>query len=98
MVRSLYTSADIDKDNSLTFHPVEEFWQFKSLFGLVFQGQSNSEVTVADMEKDISITSDPMDGFQSVGYHFGVIFQSQSNGEFTVHISSFHENIHLYNF
>ena len=84
---SLYTSADIEKDNSLTSHPVEGFWQFKSLFGLVFQGQSNSEVTVADMEKDISITSDPMDRFQSVRGHFGVVFQGQSNGDVTVHIS-----------
>ena len=98
MVRSLYTSADIEKDNSLTSHPVEGFWQFKSLFGLVFQGQSNSEVTVAVMEKDISITSYPMDGFQSVGYYFGVIFQSQTDGEFTLHNSSCHKKIHLHNF
>ena len=46
MVRSLYTLADIKKDNSLTSNSEEGFWQFKSLFGVVLQGQSNSEVTV----------------------------------------------------
>ena len=89
MVRSLYTSADMEKDISITYNPVEGFWQSKSHFGVVFQGQSivMSLYTLADMEKDISITSDPMNGFQSVRGHFRVVFQGQSNVDVTVHIS-----------
>ena len=86
MVRSLYISADIEKDNSLTSDPVEGFWQFKTLFGIVFQGQSNSEVlyTLADMEKDMSITYNPVDIFWQSKSHFGVDFQGQSISEVTI--------------
>ena len=45
-VKSLYTSADIKIDFTVSFEPVDGFWQFKSHFGVLFQGQFNSEVTV----------------------------------------------------
>ena len=32
MVRSLYTSADTKIDFTVSFEPVDGFWQFKSLF------------------------------------------------------------------
>ena len=54
MVRSLYTSADMkkdisipfDKDISITSDAVDRFLQSKCNFWVVFQGKSNSEVTV----------------------------------------------------
>ena len=54
MVRSLYTSADMKKDISITFDKdisitsdaVDRFLQSKCNFWVVFQGKSNSEVTV----------------------------------------------------
>ena len=46
IIKSLYTSADMEKDISITFDPVDGFWQSKSHFGVVSQGKSNSEVTV----------------------------------------------------
>ena len=52
MVSSLYTSADMEEDISITYNPVEGFWQSKSPFWVVFQGQSivMSLYTLADME------------------------------------------------
>ena len=44
MVRSLYTSADMEKDISITSDIVDRFSQSKSNFGVVFQGKSNSEI------------------------------------------------------
>ena len=54
MVRPLYTSADMkkdisipfDKDISITSDAVDRFLQSKCNFWVVFQGKSNSEVTV----------------------------------------------------
>ena len=45
-VKSLYTSADIKIYFTVYFKPVDRFWQFKRYFGVLFQGQFNSEVTV----------------------------------------------------
>ena len=45
-VRSLYTSADIKIDFTVSFEPVDGFWQFKSHFLVVFQGQLNGEVII----------------------------------------------------
>ena len=45
MLMSLYTSADMGKDISITSNLVNRFWQFKSNFGIVFQGKSSGEVT-----------------------------------------------------
>ena len=42
MVRSLYTSAEMEKDISITSDIVDRF--SKSNFGVVFQGKSNSEI------------------------------------------------------
>ena len=74
---------------TLSSEPVDGFWQKKSHFGVVFQGQSMVRPlhTSADMEKYISITLDPVDGFKSVRGHFRVVFQDQSTGEVTVCIS-----------
>ena len=46
MVKSLYTSADMEKDLSVTLEPMDKFKHMRGLFGVVFQGQSNGEVTV----------------------------------------------------
>ena len=46
MVRSLYTSADMEENLSITFEPVDRFKHMRGHFGVVFQGQSNGEVTV----------------------------------------------------
>ena len=46
MVRSLYTSADMEKELSVTFDLVDRFKHMRGHFGLVFQGKSNDEVTV----------------------------------------------------
>ena len=45
-VRLRNTSADIKIDFTVSFEPVDGFWQFKTHFVVVFQGQSNGEVTV----------------------------------------------------
>ena len=45
-VRLLNTSVDIKIDFTVSFEPVDGFWQFKTHFVVVFQGQSNGEVTV----------------------------------------------------
>ena len=80
MVRSLYTSADMEKDISITSDPVD-FDKLRVIFGYFFTANPmvRSLYTSADMEKHISITYDPMDRFQSVKGHFGVVFQNQSN-------------------
>ena len=50
MVRSgqlwLYKTADLHIIFTLSFDPVDRFWQLKSHFGVVFQAKSNGEVTV----------------------------------------------------
>ena len=46
MVRSLYKSADLEKESSVTFDLVDGFKHMKSHFGVVFQGKFNAEVTV----------------------------------------------------
>ena len=46
MVRFLYTSADMEEDLSITLEPMDRFKYMSSYFGVVFQGQSNGEVTV----------------------------------------------------
>ena len=84
MVRSLYTSADMEKEISVTSDPVDGFQSVRGHFGVVFKTNpmDRSLYTSADMEKDISITSDPVDRFQSVWGHFGVVFQGQSSSVF----------------
>ena len=46
MVRSLYTSADMEEDLSITLEPMDRFKHMRGPFGVVFQGKSNGEVTV----------------------------------------------------
>ena len=46
MVRSLYTSADMKKDISITSDTVDRFQSVRGQFRVVFQGQSISEVTI----------------------------------------------------
>ena len=46
MVRSLYTSADMEEDLSITLEPMDRFQHMRGPFEVVFQGQSNGEVTV----------------------------------------------------
>ena len=41
MVRSLYTSADMEKEISVTSDPVDGFQSVRGHFGVVFQNQSN---------------------------------------------------------
>ena len=46
MVRLLYTSADMEEDFSITLEPKDRFKHMRGPFGVVFQGQTNDEVTV----------------------------------------------------
>ena len=46
MVRSLYTSADIEEDLSITFDLVDRIRHMGGHFGVVSQAQSNDKVTV----------------------------------------------------
>ena len=46
MVRSMYKSADMEEDLSVTLEPMDRFKHMRGPFGVVFQGQSNGEVTV----------------------------------------------------
>ena len=46
MLRSLYTSADIEEDLSITFDLVDGIRHMGGHFGVVLQAQSNGEVTV----------------------------------------------------
>ena len=46
MVRSLYTSADMEEDLSVTLEQMDRFKHMRGPFGVVFQGQSNGDVTV----------------------------------------------------
>ena len=44
MVRSLYKSAYMEEDLSITLEPMGEIWHMRGLFGVVFHAQSNAEV------------------------------------------------------
>ena len=46
MVRSLYKSADMEEDLSITLEPMGRLWHMRSDFVVVFYDQSNGEVTV----------------------------------------------------
>ena len=46
MVRSMYTSADMEEDLSITLEPMDRFKHMRGPLGVVYQGQSNGEVTV----------------------------------------------------
>ena len=46
MVRSLYTSADMEEDLSITLEPMDKFKHMRGPLGVVFQGQSNGKVNV----------------------------------------------------
>ena len=46
MVRSLYKSADLKIESSVTFDLVDGVKQMRSHFGVIFQGKFNAEVTV----------------------------------------------------
>ena len=52
MVRSMYKSADMEEDLSVTLQPVEGFQQMRGQFGIVFHSQTIGKVTdkSADME------------------------------------------------
>ena len=46
MVRSLYTSVDMEKNLFITLELVDRFKYMRGPFGVVSQGQSNGEVPV----------------------------------------------------
>ena len=46
IVDSLYTSADMEEDLSITLQPVDGFQHMRGHFGVVFHDQSNGEVTL----------------------------------------------------
>ena len=91
IIRSLYTSADMEKDISITSNLLNRFQCIRGHFKVVFLSQSNGKVTVhnrsADLYIDFTISLDPVDGFWQLKSHFGVIFDGQPNYKVTVHIS-----------
>ena len=46
MLRSLYKSADIEEDLSITLELMGIMWHIRGHFGVVFYAQSNGEVTI----------------------------------------------------
>ena len=46
MVRSVFKSADMEEDLSITLEPMDRFWLMRGHFGVVFYAQSKFEVTV----------------------------------------------------
>ena len=46
MIRSLYTSADMEEDLTITLQPVNGFQHMRGQLGVVFLSQSNGEVPV----------------------------------------------------
>ena len=44
MVRSLYKSADMEEDLSITLEPMGRMWHMRDHFGVVYHAQSNGEV------------------------------------------------------
>ena len=58
MVRSLYTSADMEENLSITFEPVDRFKHMRGHFGVVFKANPmvRSLYTSAHMEEDTHIT------------------------------------------
>ena len=46
MVRSMYKSADLGEDLSITLKPLEVFQQMRGQFGIVSYAQSKGKVTV----------------------------------------------------
>ena len=50
-MRSLYKSADMEEDLSITLEPNGEFFHMSGHFGVVFHGQSNGEVQVKTKDK-----------------------------------------------
>ena len=45
-MRSLYKSADMEEDLSITLEPMGRLWHMRGHFGVVFHAQSKFEVTV----------------------------------------------------
>ena len=66
MVRSLYTSADLKEDLSITLEPMDRFKHMRGPFGVFFKADPmvRSLYTSADMEEDLSITLEPIDRFK----------------------------------
>ena len=89
MMRSLYKSADMEEDLSITWEPMDGFRHMRALFGVVFMPNPMmmSLYKSADMEEDLPITWEPMNRFRHMRARFGVVFHAQSNGEVTVQIS-----------
>ena len=46
IVRSLYKSADMEEDLSISLEPIGGLWYMRGHFGVDFHAQSNDEVTV----------------------------------------------------
>ena len=44
--KSLYKSADMEEDLSITLEPLGRLWHMRGHFGVVFHAQSIGEVTV----------------------------------------------------
>ena len=80
------TSADKKIDFTVSFEPVDGFWQFKSHFLVVFQGQLNGEVIIHIQLtwKKKSPYSDSVDGYLQCKSHFVLVFHCfQHNSEGT---------------
>ena len=63
MVRSMYTSANMEKDISITSDPVDRFQGVWGHFGVVFQGKSSSVVCSED-NTNIKIVTNVFANFQ----------------------------------
>ena len=88
-MKSLYTSADLKIDFTISLNQGMDFGNLKVILGYFFRG--NQMVTLlytsADLEIDFTVSFEPVDGFWQFKSHFGVLFQGQFNSEVTVHFS-----------
>ena len=79
MVRSLYTSADMEKDISITSDPADGFQSVWGHFGVVFQGQSSSVVKSDKLTRHKHQFFDSVEQFKHVRGSFAGLNQLTRN-------------------
>ena len=74
MMRSLFKSADMEEDLSITLVPMVGFRHLRGLFGVVFHlnPMVRSLYKSADTKQDLSLTLEPMI-FRHMRGHFGLV-------------------------
>ena len=88
MVRSLYTSANIKINVTVSFE-LADFSNLKVTLEYFFKANQTVKFLYAsaDIKIYFTVSFKPVDGFWQFKRYFGVLFQGQFNSEVTVHFS-----------